>query len=89
VLAAGLVGRLAELGWDRRLRGSITAMVLGLVVVFGLGMVWLSIAASLTVSQTLQYGLWPFIPGEIIKLVIAAGLLPIGWRLVERRDHDL
>jgi len=89
VLAAGLVGRLAELGWDRRLRGSITAMVLGLVVVFGLGMVWLSTAASLTVSQTLQYGLWPFIPGEIIKLVIAAGLLPIGWRLVARRDHFL
>ena len=42
VLAAGLVGRLAELGWDRRLRGSIAAMVLGLVVIFGLGMVWLS-----------------------------------------------
>ena len=89
VLAAGLVGRLAELGWDRRLRGSIAAMVLGLVVVFSLGMIWLSIAASLDVSQTLQYGLWPFLPGEAVKLVIAAGLLPIGWRLVERRDHDL
>ncbi len=89
VLAAGLVGRLAELGWDRRLRGSIAAMVLGLVVVFTLGMTWLSIAASLDLSQTLQYGLWPFLPGEIIKLVIAAGILPIGWRLVERRDHDL
>lgn len=89
VVAAGLVGRLAELGWDRRLRGSIAAMVLGLVVVFAIGMTWLSIAANLDLSQTLLYGLWPFIPGEVIKLVIAAGLLPIGWRLVERRDHDL
>lgn len=89
VLAAGLVGRLAELGWDRRLRGSIAAMVLGLVVIFGLGMIWLSIAASLDLAQTLQYGLWPFLPGEAVKLLIAAGLLPIGWRLVERRDHDL
>ena len=89
VLAAGLVGRLAELGWDRRLRGSITAMVLGLAVVFTCGLVWLSVAASLDVATTLVYGLWPFIPGEIIKLVIAAGVLPIGWRLVERRDHDL
>jgi biotin transport system substrate-specific component len=89
VIAAGLVGRLAELGWDRRLRGSIAAMVLGLIVVFLIGMTWLSIAADLDLSQTLLYGLWPFLPGEAIKLVIAAGLLPIGWRLVERRDHDL
>ena len=89
VIAAGLVGRLAELGWDRRLRGSIAAMVLGLVVVFSIGMTWLSIAANLDLSQTLLYGLWPFLPGEAVKLVIAAGLLPIGWRLVERRDHDL
>ncbi len=89
VLAAGLLGRLAELGWDRRLRGSIAAMVLGLVVVFTLGMTWLSMAASLDLRQTLQYGLWPFLPGEALKLVIAAGILPIGWRLVERRDHDL
>jgi biotin transport system substrate-specific component len=89
VIAAGLVGRLAELGWDRRLRGSIAAMILGLVVVFSIGMTWLSIAADLDLSQTLLYGLWPFLPGEAIKLVIAAGLLPIGWRLVERRDHDL
>ncbi len=89
VLAAGLLGRLAELGWDRRLRGSIAAMVLGLMVIFACGMVWLSVAASLSVADALLYGLWPFLPGEAVKLVIAAGLLPIGWRLVERRDHDL
>lgn len=89
VLAAALVGRLAELGWDRSLRGSVAAMVLGLVVVFTFGLVWLSIAASLDAATTLVYGLWPFIPGEVLKLVIAAGILPIGWRLVERRDHDL
>ena len=52
-------------------------------------MIWLSIAASLSVSDTLLYGLWPFLPGEAVKLIIAAGLLPIGWRLVARRDHDL
>jgi biotin transport system substrate-specific component len=89
VLAAGLVGRLAELGWDRRLRGSIAAMITGLVVVFAVGMTWLSIAADLDLEDTLLYGLWPFIPGEVVKLLVAAGLLPIGWRLVARRDHDL
>jgi biotin transport system substrate-specific component len=89
VIAATLVGRLAELGWDRKLRGSIAAMVIGNVVIFTIGVTWLALAASLSVSDALLYGLWPFLPGEVVKLIVAAGLLPIGWRLVARRDHDL
>jgi biotin transport system substrate-specific component len=89
LIAATLVGRLAELGWDRKLRGSIAAMVIGLVVIFTIGVTWLAFAASLTVQDALLYGLWPFLPGEVVKLIVAAGLLPIGWRLVARRDHDL
>jgi biotin transport system substrate-specific component len=89
MVAAALVGRLAELGWDRRLRGSIAAMVIGLVVIFALGITWLAIAASLSVSDALLYGLWPFLPGEVVKVIVAAGVLPIGWRMVARRDHDL
>ena len=89
VIAATLVGRLAELGWDRKLRGSVAAMVIGNVVIFAIGVTWLAIAAHLTVSDALLYGLWPFLPGEVVKLIVAAGLLPIGWRLVARRDHDL
>ncbi len=89
VIAAALVGRLAELGWDRKLRGSIAAMVIGNVVIFTIGVTWLAVAASLSATDALLYGLWPFLPGEVIKLIVAAGLLPIGWRLVARRDHDL
>lgn len=89
MVAAVLVGRLAELGWDRRLRGSVAAMVIGLVVIFAIGITWLAIAASLSVSDALLYGLWPFLPGEVVKVIVAAGLLPIGWRMVARRDHDL
>ncbi len=61
MVAAVLVGRLAELGWDRRLRGSIAAMVMGLVVIFAIGITWLAIAASLSVTDALLYGLWPFL----------------------------
>jgi biotin transport system substrate-specific component len=89
VLAAGIVGRLAELGWDRHLRGSVAAMFIGSVVIYAIGLPWLSIAAGLSVADTLLYGLYPFIPGDIVKLLLAAGLLPAGWRLVARRDHDL
>jgi biotin transport system substrate-specific component len=89
VVAAALVGRLAELGWDRHLRGSIAAMVAGSVVVYLVGVPWLAVAADLSLSDALRFGLYPFLPGDIVKLVVAAGLLPVGWRLVERRDHDL
>ena len=60
------------------------------MVIFAIGVTWLAIAASPEpVTDALLYGLWPFLPGEVVKLVVAAGLLPIGWRLVARRDHDL
>ena len=89
VLAAGLVGRLAELGWDRSLRGSVAAMLLGSIVIYLVGLPWLALSVSLNVANTLQFGLWPFLPGDLIKLFIAAGLLPVGWRLVSRRPNDL
>ena len=89
VAAAALVGRLAELGWDRGLRGSVTAMAIGSLTIYVMGVTWLAIAAHLSVGDALTYGLYPFLPGDILKLVVAAGLLPIGWRLVARRDHDL
>lgn len=88
ILAAGVVGRLAELGWDRRLRGSIAAMLIGSAAIYLVGLPWLAVAASLDVGKTLQFGLWPFIPGDIVKLLVAAGLLPVGWRLVARRPND-
>jgi biotin transport system substrate-specific component len=88
LVAAGLVGRLAELGWDRHLRGSIAMMLIGTIAIYTVGLPWLAAAASLDAGKTLQFGLWPFIPGDILKLLVAAGLLPVGWRLVARRPND-
>ena len=64
VLAAGVVGRLAELGWDRRLRGSIAAMLIGRSPSMPSALPWLAVAAHLSVSDTLLYGLYPFLPGR-------------------------
>src|SRR4030042_1708274 len=41
LLAGGLVGRLAELGWDRRIGGSVAAMLLGNLVIYVVGVPWL------------------------------------------------
>jgi biotin transport system substrate-specific component len=89
LFASGLVGRLAELGWDRRIGGSVAAMFLGNVVIYLVGIPWLMLAASLSLGDGLKYGLWPFVVGDLIKLAVAAGLLPIGWWLVKQRSSDL
>ncbi|MEA2676535.1 MAG: biotin transport system substrate-specific component [Chloroflexota bacterium] len=89
LFAGGLVGRLAELGWDRKIGGSIAAMLLGNLVIYLIGVPWLMIAAGLSLDDGLTYGLWPFVPGDLIKVAVAAGLLPVGWWLVRRRSSDL
>jgi biotin transport system substrate-specific component len=93
VIAGAIVGRLAELGWDRRLRGSIAAMVIGSLLIYAIGVPWLALALGLRgiedpFAVAVVNGLYPFVPGDLVKLVAAAGLLPIGWRIVARRPHD-
>jgi biotin transport system substrate-specific component len=85
LVAAAAVGALAERGWDRRLTSSIAAMVIGSAIVYVLGVAWLAIAADLRAADALTFGLWPFLPGDVLKLLVAAGLLPLGWRLASGR----
>jgi biotin transport system substrate-specific component len=85
LLASALVGWLAERGWDRRILTSIAAMIAGTVLIYVIGVTWLAIAIDVDLAQALTFGLYPFLPGDIVKLLVAAGLLPLGWRLVSRR----
>lgn len=88
LFAAGLVGRLAELGWDRHIGGSIGAMVLGNAVIYVIGVPWLVASTGLGFQWSLDNGLWPFLLGDAVKLAVAAGLLPVGWWLVNRRSSE-
>ena len=78
-VAAFVVGWLAERGWDRRLIGATLAMVVGNVAIYACGLPWLSIFVG---RQSFALGLAPFVAGDILKLVLAAVLLPAGWKLV-------
>ncbi|MDQ3938255.1 MAG: biotin transporter BioY [Chloroflexota bacterium] len=89
LIAGPLVGRLAELGWDRRIGGSVAAMLIGNVVVYVIGVPWLMGATGVGLASALDLGLWPFVMGDLLKLAVAAGLLPVGWWLVRRRSTDL
>jgi len=89
LIAGGLVGRLAELGWDRHLGGSVGAMVLGNGVIYLVGVPWLMAALGIDFAKALDLGFYPFLLGDVIKIALAAALLPAGWWLVKRRSTDL
>lgn len=88
VLAGAIVGRLAELGWDRHLGGSILAMVLGSAAIYAVGLPWLAAAASLTPTQAVAQGLTPFVLGDLVKIALAGGAFPVAWWVLERRPGE-
>ncbi len=85
VLAAALTGWLARRGWDRTFRSSIGAMLLGSIVIYAVALPWLHhVLTSATIEETLQAGLYPFIIGDTLKLLAAAGVLPAAWTLMKK-----
>ncbi len=91
VLAAYVVGCLAERGWDRRPATTVLAMVLGNAVLYGCGLLWLACLVHLLgrpLGNVLAVGLYPFLPGEVVKIALATTLLPVGWKLIRHFGFD-
>lgn len=93
-IAAFVVGYLAERGFDRRYVTSVLAMMVGLVVVYACGVIWLGLfarstaqTAPLGIQAALAAGVYPFVIADLVKLVAAAGVLPGFWRLLGRTDY--
>jgi len=84
VLAAALVGWLARRGWDRSFRTAVSAMLLGEIVIFGVGVPWLVASIHVPLATGLRYGLYPFVLGDLAKLLIAAAALPGAWAVLRR-----
>lgn len=81
VLAATLVGWLARRGGDRTVLRTAGLMVIGNLMIYGAGVPWLMSSIDVTFAQALPLGVTPFLVGDAIKIVLAAGLLPAAWRL--------
>jgi biotin transport system substrate-specific component len=88
VLAAACVGRLAELGWDRRIGGSLAAMIIADALIYAVGVPWLMIATDWPLSEALRLGVAPFLLGDAVKIVLAAMLFPLAWWVVGRRPGE-
>jgi biotin transporter BioY len=81
IASAYVVGKLAEMGWDRRVITTVAAMFAGEVVLYAFGVCWLAIMTNIRMALTV--GLYPFIVGDILKVVFAAAVLSAGWKLLD------
>lgn len=84
IAAAWVVGRLAEFGMSRSVLRTALTMTAGSLVIYAFGASWLAFAFGLGITKALTVGVVPFVFGDVIKLVIAAGLLPATWSLMKR-----
>ncbi|MGD1042872.1 MAG: biotin transporter BioY [Sedimentisphaerales bacterium] len=80
IAVAYVVGKLAEMGWDRCVSTTILAMLAGEIVLYTFGVCWLTIMTN--IRTALVIGLYPFIVGDILKIALAAAVLPAGWKLL-------
>lgn len=97
VIAAVLIGYLAQKRWDRGVGSAIGAFLLGEIIIFTVGVFWLANALDIPVQASgacdlvtgkscdaLQLGLYPFVIGDLLKVLLAAGAFPLMWRLLKR-----
>lgn len=85
IVAATVVGWLARRGADRTVIGTIGAMVLGNLVIYAIGVPYLAIAIGVSLPEAVALGALPFLVGDGLKIILAAGLLPAAWRLAGDR----
>ncbi len=83
LLAALVCGFLAERGWDRRFVTTVTAMLVGNVLIYIPGLLWLGLLFGWD-RPILEWGLTPFILGDVTKVALAANVLPMTWKLFAR-----
>lgn len=88
IVAGAVVGRLAELGWDRRIGGALAMMLIGSTIIYAVGLPWLMVVTGYPLNETIAKGLTPFVIADALKLVLAAVLFPVAWWIVERRPDD-
>jgi biotin transporter BioY len=83
--AAFVVGLLSERGWDRRFLTAAAAMVLGSVMILLGGWAWL--ARFVGPAAAFNAGVAPFLIGDLIKIALAAAVLPSGWAILRKTSR--
>ncbi|MFI8459382.1 biotin transporter BioY [Kitasatospora sp. NPDC085464] len=85
VLAAALTGVLARRGADRTPVNTAVTMALGSLAVYAVGVPYLALALHVPLTRAAELGLYPYLVGDALKAALAAGALPLAWKLLGRR----
>jgi biotin transport system substrate-specific component len=85
IVAAAIVGWSAERGGDRRILRAVATFLVATISVFAVGLPWLAFALGTDLQQTLEFGLYPFIIGGLVKALLAALIIPAAWWVQARR----
>jgi len=83
--AAFITGAFAEHGWDRRYHTAAAAMAIGSAIVLLSGWAWYSIITNTSPDLSFKLAVMRFLPGDVIKIALAAAVLPTGWALLKRK----
>ena len=87
VVAGYIIGKLAEKGWSEKIVATTSALIIGNISIYLIGLPWLYMVLStnginMDLSKTLDFGLWPFIPGDLIKIALVVVTLPSAWKII-------
>jgi biotin transport system substrate-specific component len=88
IVAAAVVGYLSSRGNDRRFLSSTAEMFLGTLIIYAFGVPVLMNALNVDLATGLEWGLYPFVITDTLKVLAAAGLLPLAWKIVNRIRGD-
>ena len=86
LVATFVLGQLARFRLDQKFLTALPSMLIGTVITFSFGLVWLHQFTGQTWSWTIEKGLAPFIVGELLKIAIAGTSLPAIWRVINRKN---
>ncbi|HYW71668.1 MAG TPA: biotin transporter BioY [Pyrinomonadaceae bacterium] len=82
--AAFITGAFAEHEWDRNFFTAVAAMAIGSIVILLSGWLWFSLVMRTSPALTVFDEVLKFVPSELIKICLAAAVLPSGWKLLKR-----
>jgi biotin transport system substrate-specific component len=83
-VATVVCGKLAQKGWDKRFSSMALGMIAGNAIIYAFGLAWLGTLIGWD-KPVLQYGMIPFLVGDLIKIGIAVALVPMIWARVKRK----
>ncbi|HEV8430943.1 MAG TPA: biotin transporter BioY [Pyrinomonadaceae bacterium] len=83
--AAFVTGAFAEHGWDKRYPTAVAAMAIGSAIILIGGWAWFSVVTNTSPFVAFYPAVGKFLIGDLIKIALAAAVLPTGWALLKRK----